>query len=58
MTDTHWLALLCLLVEWFVILMFWKWIHAQREATAAARELTAELRKLRDTFPPDEEMVA
>lgn len=58
MTPTHWLALLCLLVQCALIGVVWRWIHTSQETTAAARELIVELRKLRDSLPPDEEMVA
>ena len=58
MTPTHWLALLCLLVQCALMGLVWRWIHTSQAATQAVRELTMELRRLRDTFPPDEEMIA
>ncbi len=59
MTPTHWLALLCLLVQCVLILLVWRWIHTARQVIEVGRDVVNELRAIRspDTLPPDEEMV-
>lgn len=59
MTPTHWLALLCLLVQCVLILLVWRWIHASKQVIQIGREVATELRAMRhpDTDTPDSEIL-